>query len=105
MSHGQYPQKQQQQTSSIPEWHLKMDYVETCICDHGCPCNFTGFPTYGFCRALVLYQIQDGNYGEDIRSDRLDIIYAASWPKAIHEGNGSLQLFISNKASDKQRDV
>ena len=33
---------------------MKADYVETCNCDFGCPCNFNGFPTYGYCRALVL---------------------------------------------------
>ena len=35
----------------------------------------------------------------------LDVVYAASWPKAIHEGNGTMQLFISKSASDKQRDA
>ena len=29
----------------IPRWELKVDYVETCNCDYGCPCNFSGFPT------------------------------------------------------------
>ncbi len=97
--------KQEQQTSSIPNWHLIMDYVETCNCDHGCPCNFSGFPTYGYCRALVLHHIKEGNYGDDVRLDGLDVVYTASWPKAIHEGNGTMQLFISNNASEKQRDA
>jgi hypothetical protein len=35
--------------------------------------------------------------------DGLDVIYAASWPKAIHEGNGTLQLFITKNANEKQR--
>ena len=102
MSQGE---QQQQQQTTIPNWHLKIDYVETCNCDHGCPCNFSGFPTYGYCRALVLYHIQNGNYGDDIRLDGLDVVYAASWPKAIHEGNGTLQLFISKSASEKQREA
>jgi hypothetical protein len=63
-----------------------------------------GFPTYGYCRALVLYHIQDGNY-DDVRLDGLDVIYTGSWPKAIHEGNGTMQLFISKCASEKQRDA
>ena len=50
-------------STQIPSWHLKADYVETCNCDYGCPCNFDSFPTYGFCRSLVLYHIQDGNFG------------------------------------------
>ena len=73
----------------------KDGHIETFNCDHGCPCNFSGFPTYGCCRALVLDHIQDGNYGDYIRLDGLDIIHAVSWLKAIHEGNGILHLFIS----------
>lgn len=89
--------------TSIPKWHVKADYIETCNCDFGCPCNFNGFPTYGFCRALILYHIQSGSFG-DVNLDNLDIITALSWPKAIHEGNGTAQLFITSKANQQQRD-
>jgi hypothetical protein len=87
----------------IPNWYMKADYVETCNCDFGCPCNFIGFPTYGYCRALVLYHIKEGNCGDSIKLDGLDVIYAVSWPKAIHEGNGTLQLFITKNANEEQR--
>ena len=82
---------------------MKSDYVETCNCDYGCPCNFSGFPSAGFCRTLVLYHIQNGSYGKDINLDGLVAIYAVSWPKAIHEGNGTMQLFITKKGSEQQR--
>jgi Protein of unknown function (DUF1326) len=82
---------------------MKADYVETCNCDYGCPYNFTGFPTYGYCRALVFYHIREGNYGDNLKLDGLEIIYAASWRKVIHEGNGIMQLFITNKTDEKQR--
>jgi hypothetical protein len=101
MSQGQ----QQQQQTAIPNWHLKMDYVETCNCDYGCPCNFSGFPTYGFCRGLLLFSIRQGNYGGDTKLDGIDVIYAESWPKAIHEGNGTLQLYISKHATEDQRNA
>jgi hypothetical protein len=87
---------------TIPKWHLKADYVETCNCDYGCPCNFNGFPTYGFCRALLLFSIREGNYG-DTKLDGIDVIVVQSWPKAIHEGNGTLQLYISKHATEAQR--
>ena len=86
-------------TIQTPTWHLKADYVETCNCDYGCPCNFNGFPTYGFCRALILYHIREGNYG-DVKLDSLDVVGAYSWPKAIHEGNGTMQLYITKNAAD-----
>jgi len=91
-------------TEQIPKWSLKAEYVETCNCDYGCPCNFSGFPTYGFCRALVLHTITSGSYGS-VKLDGIDVIMAASWPKAIHEGNGTVQLFISKHASPEQRDA
>ncbi len=87
----------------IPAWNLKADYVETCNCEYGCPCNFSGFPTYGFCRALVFFHIREGHYG-DIKLDGLEVIDAESWPKAIHEGNGTKQLFITKNADEKQRE-
>ena len=88
--------------TSISKWHMKADYVETCNCDFGCPCNFNGFPTYGFCRHLVLYHIQAGSYG-DVKLDNLDVVTASSWPKAIHEGNGTAQLFITKNSNEQQR--
>lgn len=93
---------QEQEQDQIPSWHLKADYVETCNCDFGCPCNFNGFPTYGFCRTLVLFHIQSGSFG-DVKLDGLEVIVAESWPKAIHEGNGTLQLFVTKTADQNQR--
>ena len=76
---------------AVPAWSLTADYVETCNCDFGCPCNFNGFPTYGSCEALDLFSIRKGRYGE-VALDGLDVILAAAWPRAIHEGNGTAQL-------------
>jgi hypothetical protein len=90
-------------TRQIPNWHIKADYVESCNCDYGCPCNFNGFPTYGFCRDLLLFHIREGNYGDNISLNGLEVIYAGSWPKAIHEGNGIMQLFITKNSNENQR--
>jgi hypothetical protein len=89
-------------TTQIPTWNIHADYVETCNCDYGCPCNFNGFPTYGSCQALVLIHIRSGSYG-DTKLDGLDFIAAEYWPKAIHEGNGTAQYFITNRANEEQR--
>lgn len=91
-------------TEQIPKWNFKAEYVETCNCDYGCPCNFNGFPTYGFCRALNLISVTSGSYG-NVKLDGIDVVFAASWPKAIHEGNGTAQLFISKHATQPQRDA
>ncbi|KAA2283493.1 DUF1326 domain-containing protein [Candidatus Nitrosocosmicus sp. SS] len=88
--------------NQIPAWTFKADYVETCNCNYGCPCNFDGFPSNGFCRTLVLFHIRSGNYG-DTSLDGIDVISAISWPKAIHEGNGTAQLFISKNNTNNER--
>ena len=89
-------------TSQIPNWTMKADYIETCNCEYGCPCNFSGFPTYGNCRALILFHIRSGSYS-NTKLDGVDFILAQSWPKAIHEGNGTNLLLITNKANEEQR--
>jgi hypothetical protein len=52
----------------------------------------------------VLYHIRNGNYGK-VSLGGIDVVVAASWPKAIHEGNGTCQLFISEKANTEQREA
>lgn len=89
-------------TTKIPNWNFKADYVEACNCEYGCPCNFNGFPTYGNCNTIILYHIRSGIYG-NTKLDGLDFITAVSWPKAIHEGNGTALLLITNKANEEQR--
>lgn len=86
----------------VPRWELQVDYVESCNCDFACPCNFSGYPTGGLCEALVAYHIKKGRFGTT-RLDGLDVIYAAAWPKAIHQGGGTLRLYISQGASPEQR--
>jgi hypothetical protein len=88
----------------IDRWELKVDYVESCNCNFGCPCNFSGYPTDGFCEALVGYHVRQGRSGR-IRLDGLDVIYAAAWPKAIHQGGGTMRLYVSESASPEQRDA
>jgi len=87
---------------STSAWSVECDYMETCNCDFGCSCNFSGFPNFGRCEALVGYHIRKGQYGE-VQLDNLDFIYAASWPRAIHQGDGTFCVYISQRANDSQR--
>src|SRR5262245_1374263 len=89
---------------TIPRWQLRVDYVETCNCDFACPCNFSGYPTDGHCEALVGYHIRDGRFGRT-KLDGIDVIYAAAWPRAIHQGGGRLRLYVSEHATAEQRDA
>jgi hypothetical protein len=88
--------------SAETKWRVYADYMESCNCDFGCPCNFNGYPTSGRCEALVGYHLREGNYGE-IKLDGLDFIQTASWPRAIHEGNGTGCVYITDRAAPEQR--
>lgn len=85
-------------------WHIKADYLEACNCDFGCPCNMSGFPTKGYCEAVVAFQINKGSHGAT-SLDGLKVVPAAKWPKAIHDGNGTMAVFIDESASQEQRDA
>jgi hypothetical protein len=89
---------------STPPWSIECDYMESCNCDFGCSCNFSGLPNYGNCDALVGYHVRKGHYG-DLSLDGLDFIYAASWPRAIHQGGGTARVYITDRASAAQRDA
>jgi hypothetical protein len=54
-----------------------------------------------FAEVFSCFQLE-GNYG-DTKLDSIDVIVAQSWPKAIHERNGIIQLYISKHATEAQR--
>ena len=88
----------------VPRWQFRADYIETCNCEFGCPCNFNGYPTNGFCEALVAYHIRDGRFGQ-AKLDGLDVVAAYAWPGAIHRGGGMARLYVTEAASPEQRDA
>jgi hypothetical protein len=86
------------------KWSLEADYLQACNCDYGCPCEFEAPPTYGSCEAMGAWRIDRGNHG-DVRLDGLGFAFAARWPKAIHEGNGTAAFFFDERADPRQRDA
>ncbi len=86
------------------KWFFEADYLQACNCDYGCPCEFSAPPTKGFCEGMGAWRISRGSYG-DIPLDGLGLGFAAHWPKAIHEGNGTACLFFDERANPQQRDA
>ena len=85
----------------MADWRIKGRYFEACNCDYGCPCNFNGFPTHGFCEGTVAFVVDEGQRdGVDLSG--VKVVAAVQWPGAIHEGNGKLAAFI-DAAADEQR--
>ena len=84
------------------KWEMEADYLQACSCDYGCPCEFQAPPTQGFCEGIGAWRINRGRYG-DVSLDGLGLGFAARWPGALHEGNGTATIFIDEKASAEQR--
>src|SRR6188474_1056430 len=86
------------------KWSFEADFLQACSCDYGCPCEFSAPPTRGFCEGTGVWRIIKGNYGE-LSLDGLAVAFVARWPKAIHEGNGTLALIIAEHANAQQREA
>ena len=87
--------------NSSPQWKMEAEYLQSCNCDYGCPCNFNALPTYGNCEALIAYHIRKGNF-EDTNLDRVNFAWGLWWPKAIHMGDGIGALYVSDEATPQQ---
>jgi hypothetical protein len=82
---------------------MKADYVEACNCDFGCPCNFTGFPTYGYCRTLIFFHINSGNFGNNVKLDGLEVIVAISWRGLFMKEMELFNYSLQKNTDEKQR--
>ncbi|MGH7663204.1 MAG: DUF1326 domain-containing protein [Gemmatimonadaceae bacterium] len=85
-------------------YRVRAQSVEACNCQHGCNCQFGGFPNEGKCEFVIGYEVEDGRFG-DVDLDGLRAVVAAKYPRAIHEGHGHVVLFIDEKAPQEQVDA
>ena len=88
-------------TTAATKYRIRVHNLETCNCSNGCGCQFSGFPDYGNCEAIIGFEVIAGEYGEvDLAGVRA--VFAGKWPGAIHEGHGQGVLFIDESASPDQ---
>ena len=87
--------------TAVP-WHIKGEEAGGCNCAWGCPCQFNALPTHGRCEGLMTARIAEGHFGS-VRLDGIQFAAAFSFPGAIHEGHGTFQLILDERATDEQR--
>ena len=87
---------------SIIDWSIKGPHFANCNCDFGCPCQFVALPTDGTCKAVTGWRIDEGHFG-DVRLDGLNAANVYAWPGAVHEGNGTMQVIVDERADEAQR--
>lgn len=90
--------------ASATEWRIVGEEVGSCNCVWACPCQFDANPSSGDCHAVIGYAIREGHFG-DVDLSGVSFAEIVSWPGAIHEGDGTVQLVIDEGASAEQRDA
>lgn len=85
-------------------WTIRGREFVHCNCDYGCPCQFNSRPTHGDCHAVLGFDIEQGNHG-NTKLDGLKIAAVVTWPGAIHEGHGTIQPIVDERATPQQREA
>src|SRR5215831_2118522 len=86
---------------SNTQWTIKGREFLQCNCAYGCPCQFNGVPTHGYCQALFAIEITEGYHG-NTRLDGLNIAGVMAWPGAIHQGRGQVLPIVDERADRAQ---
>lgn len=86
------------------KWQMQVYYLDSCNCDWGCPCQFNAKPTHGNCEGVGGIHITKGKYG-NIKLDRLNLAWIASFPGPVHEGHGRASYYVDNRSTDEQFDA
>ncbi len=86
------------------KWYMKGQHLKNCNCAFGCPCDFNARPTQGPCEGMVGMHIDEGRFG-DVRLDGLRWACTYHWPGPLHEGNGTIQAIVDERADEKQREA
>ncbi len=76
-------------------WTIETEYIQSCNCAYGCPCNFNALPDKGGCHAITGYHVRKGAF-DGTKLDGVTVAWGLWWPKAIHMGNGVSRLYIDH---------
>jgi hypothetical protein len=66
--------------------------------------NLTLDPPNGDCQGVLALDIEQGHHG-NTKLDGLKVAAVVSWPGAIHEGHGTIQLLVDERATPQQREA
>ena len=78
-------------------WMICGTEFENCNCAWGCPCQLGAKSTQGHCEAFMAGHIEEGTFN-DTNLDGLNYAALMHWPGEVHEGNGTQQVIIDERA-------
>ena len=92
--------------AEVPSWQLSGDWFDVCKCAVPCPCTFAQPPTEGDCDGVLVWHINEGNFGE-VTLDGLNFAAVAHFLGNIwDEGTTSdMGFLIDERADEGQREA
>lgn len=84
------------------KWEMQGTEFANCNCIYACPCQFSVLPDKGFCEVASAYRFDKGHFG-DVPLDGTHVAVLYHWPGAIHQGNGTMQAIVDERADERQR--
>lgn len=89
----------------MADWRMKGQYLKNCNCLPNCPCETWGYPApHRHCEGVVAMHIEEGHFeGTDLSG--LTWADTFHWPGPLHEGDGTLEVFIDERADAAQREA
>jgi hypothetical protein len=86
------------------EWRMNGQWIKNCNCAYGCPCDFNALPTHGICQGMVAMKIEEGHF-DQIDLSGLSWAAVVDFPGPLHQGNGTMQAIIDERANPKQKEA
>ena len=86
-------------------WRIEGEYFESCNCEMLCPCLLShaqARPTEGHCDVVLAAHIAKGTYG-NVDLSGLNAVQALTTPGPMSQGNGTLAVYVDNRANEAQR--
>lgn len=87
------------------KWSIEGEYFESCNCEVLCPCLLSHAqvrPTEGHCDVVLATHIASGKCG-DVDLSGLNAVQALTTPGPMAQGNGTLAVYVDNRATEPQR--
>jgi hypothetical protein len=92
--------------ADVPNWHLVGDWFDVCKCAVPCPCTFAQPPTEGDCDGVLVWHVNEGNFG-DVGLDGLNFA-AVAWFKGNiwdEDTKANMGFLLDARADERQQEA
>jgi hypothetical protein len=92
--------------ADVPSWHLVGDWFDVCKCAVPCPCTFAQPPTEGDCDGVLVWHVNEGNFG-DLSLDGLNFA-AVAWFKGNiwdEDTKANMGFLLDARADERQQEA